>query len=424
MENITSTFYPKIMSKPRTAGDGMESDEGTIETVQKNVTNAIFPTKGSTSKCKEPLIRLIEVYPTNIIKTEKKKTHLHSKSPKFVPYEPYTAAIKPIKPQSASKGSKKSRNNMDLNTLISQMSQMNTDLNEFKPRPKLLSSSDKSISSDTEKQIIEKDERQQKIHELLLENESLKEQLKQQAQVNKELKTMLVASMGEDLETQVQSLNEDKKHLANALLNSAQHLSTHQEQTEWLAGQCEVWRSKFLASSLMVEELAQCKKLLTEKTDNLQQAIRQLLDERCRSRDMMLCTYKNLYSLHEKWLENVTISEYMSNSRAYNRPIGNLNFNATTPHSTNIIDLASVNLKLSENISSTVEKQDISHLDKLPSATDGEKHAENVMAMPLEVRKVNEVPVNALVHLAYSNSGNTVRPVASCIHCNGKVQLL
>lgn len=47
-------------------------------------------------------------------------------------------------------------------------------------------------------------------------------------QVNKELKTMLVASMGEDLETQVQSLNEDKKHLANALLNSVQHLSTHQ----------------------------------------------------------------------------------------------------------------------------------------------------------------------------------------------------
>lgn len=39
---------------------------------------------------------------------------------------------------------------------------------------------------------------------------------------------MLVASMGEDLETQVNSLNEDKKHLANALINSAQHLSTHQ----------------------------------------------------------------------------------------------------------------------------------------------------------------------------------------------------
>lgn len=46
------------------------------------------------------------------------------------------------------------------------------------------------------------------------------------------------------------------------------------------------------------------------------------------------------------------------------------------------------------------------------------------MAMPLEVKKVNEEPVNALVHHAYSNSGNTVRPIASCVHCHGKVQLL
>ncbi|KAM3967006.1 golgin-45 [Aphomia sociella] len=417
MDNL-STFYPKIMTKTRTAGDGMESDVGITEPI-KNITSK---TTGKDNN--ERPARLIQVYPTNIIKSDKKKSHIHSKNPKFVPYEPYPAAVKPITPQSVPKGLKKSKNNMDLNTLISQMSQMNTNLNEFKPRPKLQSSIDKSVSLETEKMFPEKQEMQKKIDELLNENENLKDQLKQQVQVNKELKTMLVASMGEDLETQVQSLNEDKKHLANALLNSAQHLSTHQEQTEWLAGQCEVWRSKFLASSLMVEELAQCKKLLTEKTDNLQQAIKQLLDERCRSRDMMVCTYRNLYSLHEKWLENIAISEYMGTSSAYNRPIGNLNFNTTTPHSTNIIDMASVNLKLSENISSTVEKQDIGHLNNLPSITDGEKNAENVMAMPLEVKKVNEVPVNALVHLAYSNSGNTVRPVASCVHCNGKVQLL
>lgn len=45
---------------------------------------------------------------------------------------------------------------------------------------------------------------------------------------------MLVASMGEDLEVQVQSLNEDKKHLADALLSSAQHLSTHQVNQSYL----------------------------------------------------------------------------------------------------------------------------------------------------------------------------------------------
>lgn len=67
-------------------------------------------------------------------------------------------------------------------------------------------------------------------------------------QVNGELKNLLVAAVGEDLQTRVHLLTEDKLQLARALLNSAQNLSTHQEQTEWLAGQCEVWRSKFLAS--------------------------------------------------------------------------------------------------------------------------------------------------------------------------------
>uniref|UniRef100_A0A2A4JE28 Golgin-45 n=1 Tax=Heliothis virescens TaxID=7102 RepID=A0A2A4JE28_HELVI len=407
------------MSKTRTAGDGMESDESPSETI-----NNVGSKSTASPTRKDSLLpaRLVQVYATKVIQSDKRKS-INMKTPKFVPYEPYPAAVKPMTPQTVTKGMKKSRNNMDINTLISQMSQMNTNLKEFKPRPKLNSTGDKS-ALDIDTSNTEKVEMQKKIDDLTHENESLKEQLKQQVQVNKELKTMLVASMGEDLETQVQSLNEDKKHLANALLNSAQHLSTHQEQTEWLAGQCEVWRSKFLASSLMVEELAQCKKLLSDKTENLQQAIKQLLDERCRARDMMLCTYKNLYSLHEKWLENIAITEYVGNSKMYNRPIGNLNFNATIPHSTNILDMTSVNLKLSENISSSVEKQDISHLNSLPSVTEGEKNAENVMAMPLDVKKVNEEPVNALVHHAYSSSGNTVRPIASCVHCHGRVQLL
>ncbi|CAH0673925.1 unnamed protein product [Spodoptera exigua] len=419
MDKLYNTFNPKIMSKTRTAGDGMESDENTSERVQDVGT---YVTRTPERKGSALPTRLVQVYATKVIKSDKKKS-INMKTPKFVPYEPYPAAVKPMTPQIASKEMKKSRNNMDINTLITQMSQMNTNLNEFKPRPKLNSTGDKT-GRDVDAPSPEKIEMQKKIDSLTRENESLKEQLKQQVQVNKELKTMLVASMGEDLETQVQSLNEDKKHLANALLSSAQHLSTHQEQTEWLAGQCEVWRSKFLASSLMVEELAQCKKLLNEKTDNLQQAIKNLLDERYRARDMMLCTYKNLYSLHEKWLENIAITEYTGNSKMYNRPIGNLNFNATIPHSTNILDMTSVNLKLAENISSSVEKQDISHLNSLPTATEGEKFAESVMATPLDVKKVSEAPVNALVHHAYSSSGNTVRPIASCVHCHGKVQLL
>lgn len=126
----------------------------------------------------------------------------------------------------------------------------------------------------------------------------------------------------------------------------------------------------------MVEELADCKKKIIEKTIKLQQSIKQLLDERYRARDMMLCTYRNLYSLHEKWLQDIVISEYMGSNKMHDRPIGNMNFSATLPNSVNILDMSSVNLKLSENISSSVEKQDISHLNILPSATEAELFAE------------------------------------------------
>lgn len=412
MESISS--QPKIMSRPRTAGDGMEA-------TNKGEASQSYEFKSKpSSKETLPIGRLVQVYPSNTVKFEKKNTHTYAKNPKFVPYEPYPGAVKPIIPPTMAKGLKKtgSKNNMDINTLITQMSQMDTKLNEFKPRPKLISAGDKNVVDD-EKPCQEKVEMQKKIENLISENEALKEQLKQQAQVNKELKTMLVASMGEDLETQVNSLNEDKKHLANALINSAQHLSTHQEQTEWLAGQCEVWRSKFLASSLMVEELANWKRVLNERTNTLQQAIQQLFDEKHRARELLLHTYRNLYSLHEKWLQNVALSDKM-----FNQPLGNFNLTASMPPTSNILDLASVTLKLSENVTSHVEKQDISQLYTLPATTDAEKYAENILAMPIEVKKVNEEPVNALVHHAYNSSGSTVRPIASCVHCNGRVQLL
>ncbi|XP_034828492.1 golgin-45 [Maniola hyperantus] len=414
MDTLMS-FNTKIMNKIRTAGDGMESEDRVDENTQDNKAPTIVKSNSKTALLPG---RLVQIYPSKFVTPEKKSSHIYSKTPKFVPYEPYPGAVKPMTLHSASK-SKKSKNHMDINKLVSQMSQMDTNINEFKPRNKLTSCSEKSegepINTNVDKEM------QKKIDELTVENESLKEQLKQQAQVNKELKTMLVASMGEDLEFQVHSLNEDKKHLANALVNSAQHLSTHQEQTEWLAGQCEVWRSKFLASSLMIEELALCKKILNEKTVTLQQAIKQLLDEKCRERDMLTCTYKNLYSLHENWLEGVAISEY---SGKHSRPIGKLNFTTTMPHSANVLDLASINLKLSENISSRLEKQDISHLDTLTTATEAETNAETVMAMPFDIKKMDEEPVNALVHRAYNSSGNATPPVAACVHCNGRVQLL
>lgn len=167
-----------MVSKARTAGDGMESVDFVVENkpkpeykrnVSTNSTDSLLPG------------RLIQLYPSKIVTSEKKTSHVYSKSPKFVPYEPYPGAVKPIASQAMSKNSKKSRNNMDINTLISQMSQMDTNLNEFKPRTKLASVSDKSITDiekhDTNNELKERLEDSQK------ENESLREQLKQQVQV-------------------------------------------------------------------------------------------------------------------------------------------------------------------------------------------------------------------------------------------------
>lgn len=168
------------MTRARTAGDGMESAINTAESIRNSDTKV----HGRPSKDSLLPGRLVQVYPTNFIKPEKKTLQMYAKNPKFVPYEPYPAAVKPMIPQTATRGLKKtvSKNNMDINTLITQMSQMDTTVPEYKPRAKLTSVT--SVNEDVSKPSPENIEMQKQIDRLAQENESLKEQLKQQAQVS------------------------------------------------------------------------------------------------------------------------------------------------------------------------------------------------------------------------------------------------
>lgn len=133
------------------------------------------------------------------------------------------------------------RNNLDLNTLASHVANIKTS------ELKLMTDVDDTASDGS---IVKQ---QQKLHEkqiaeLKKERDSCESELKFQVQVNAELKNLLVAAVGEDLQTRVNVLTEDKLQLARALLNSAHNISSHTEQIEYLASQSEVWRSKFLAS--------------------------------------------------------------------------------------------------------------------------------------------------------------------------------
>ncbi|KAK1802940.1 hypothetical protein P4O66_021482 [Electrophorus voltai] len=132
---------------------------------------------------------------------------------------------------------------------------------------------------------------------LLQDKEGLSNQLRVQTEVNRELKKLLVASVGDDLQYHFERLSREKNQLIlenEALGRSLAHTA---EQLERMSIQCDVWRSKFLASRVMAEELTNARAALHRQTRKAQSAIQDLLHEREEfSRDMMH-THRSLEEL-------------------------------------------------------------------------------------------------------------------------------
>ncbi|KAK9739634.1 hypothetical protein QE152_g8788 [Popillia japonica] len=325
----------------RTLGDGMDNNLMALsDSANENVpfrlnlrsSQAIL----NSLKPIEPNGKVITLVPKYTPREVTKPKYLtrKPKEPKFVPYEPFKGAVEPIVPiKKVVKRERKDKNNIDIHDLVIQMSEMRMhELN--KAKIDAIKGDEEVITRkqwDHEKKSYETD-----IKNLQETNAHLENQLKFQAQVNRELKTLLVAAVGEDLESRVQHLTEDKLQLARALLKSANHLTSHQEQTEWrvqhltedklqlarallksanhltshqeqtewLSGQCEVWRSKFLASSLMVEELARWKSVLTNRLNDIQDVLKNLIEERNKTRSYSIKCLNNLIQMNEKLCKN------------------------------------------------------------------------------------------------------------------------
>ncbi|XP_076752804.1 golgin-45-like [Xylocopa sonorina] len=433
MANISTKDGAEIKSQDmqamdcvkRTQGDGME-----------NITTDKSETKQTKCRLGETLI----YHPTNLkqlssippvhpngpivnlvprhVTTVKDERHilnsLKSKEPKFVPYEPYKAAVNPIIPYEK-KNKKLQRPNVNVNMAVSQVAALKLHETELPPNDIKAVDEDKSIGSEWSK---EKKTYESEIQKLKEENSQLENQLKFQAQVNGELKNLLVAAVGEDLETKVHLLTEDKLQLARALLNSAQHLSTHQEQTEWLAGQCEVWRSKFLASSLMVEELAKWKAALCQRTTDLQEAIKRLLEDRNLIRDVLLKTYRTLSILRENF-----------------DPIGAASYKRHELPSTNIIDLAQGCCQLAEilkvQLLSGIENINLQreiNITGLDMKTLAEKTAEHILMTPkMLMSGRQDVACSAVMGAAVAIGGQIFLPrsdsnMTCCPHCSGEIK--
>ncbi|KAI8743624.1 golgin-45 [Biomphalaria glabrata] len=133
-----------------------------------------------------------------------------------------------------------------------------------------------------------------KIAALEKERDKLKKDLEVQLQVNSELKRLLVASVGEDLFHRVEKLCQDRAQLSVDIGGFSKKLSEDYENLDKVSIQADMWRSKYLASRVMIEELGNARAYYSLQCHDTQDALQQLLNERHELRTNLLEAYKVL----------------------------------------------------------------------------------------------------------------------------------
>ncbi|NXL83915.1 GO45 protein, partial [Alectura lathami] len=169
---------------------------------------------------------------------------------------------------------------------------------------------------------------------LLQDKEGLSNQLRVQTEVNRELKKLLVASVGDDLQYHFERMAREKNQLILENEVLGRNLSQLSEQVERMSIQCDVWRSKFLASRVMADELTNTRAILQRQNRDAQSAIQDLLNERDQFRQEMIHT--------QKLLEELVVSLQWGRQQTY--------YPSAQPYTTT--ELAAVNCKLAKAVSS------------------------------------------------------------------------
>ncbi|KAM6447441.1 golgin-45 isoform 1-T2 [Liasis olivaceus] len=194
------------------------------------------------------------------------------------------------------------------------------------------------ISSDTKKELLELRSEIGKLKNsekrLLQDKEGLSNQLHVQTEVNRELKKLLVASVGDDLQYHFERMAREKNQLILENEALGRNVSQLSEQLERMSIQCDVWRSKFLASRVMSDELTNSRAVLQRQARDAQSAIQDLLSERDQFRQEMIAA--------QKLLEELLVSLQWGRQQTY--------YPSAHPHST--AELAAVNHKLARAVTS------------------------------------------------------------------------
>jgi len=240
----------------------------------------------------------------------------HSKEPKFVPYEPYKAAVTPmlpLPPRSKRAGSlqgqphRRRRSSVasstasSVNKSVKDPDQMeggrNCDEDQARganvPVATTTTTSEVVVESSplekaNPKAVVDEGklvagllrEATEKIKDLESKLAESEKQLRIQTQVNHEVKKLLVASVGEDIEAKVDYLTQDKARLSADIRQYSNKICKDFEEKEKLSVESDLWKSKFLACSVIVDELARWKASLLQRNEEFDHQVRLLLHER------------------------------------------------------------------------------------------------------------------------------------------------
>ncbi|VDM58426.1 unnamed protein product [Angiostrongylus costaricensis] len=161
------------------------------------------------------------------------------KKPRFIPWEPFKAA------PSADREGKAPAELPQLIPYGTEMAGVTRDSNN------------KAVLIDARRNQVKQNEHAASEKEIALEKQltELKFELDMERKLSAELKRLMIATISDDLQGQVEALTEDKISLASRVEKYSEKLIFESEQIEQLQIDRDVWRCKFLAQSIRTDEL-------------------------------------------------------------------------------------------------------------------------------------------------------------------------
>lgn len=170
---------------------------------------------------------------------------------------------------------------------------------------------------------------------LVEEKTKLSVQLGVQTKINTEIKRLLVASVGEDVGERLEDLVNRNVQQTVELNHWKKMCEEYSEESDRLEIECDVWRTKFLASRMMSDELSSWKATLYTRFRQAQSALQRLLEERGQLQQ---------YLTHTKRLVQSLYSMFKSTSGIHQSPFTS----SQTSNDQSILEMASTNKSLAE----------------------------------------------------------------------------